>query len=200
MIEAGVISEAVLPSSASFPFPSPAVIVSAPDTVKSPRQTQDTNPLPGDAASGVDIDALLPSTDLVMSTKNDNALLALLLLKNFLTILASSMVAPRDADFEANSDNFPPKSSILSLSFIFNLSNSEFKVCNLASLTRSAPTCRVFIASHTCLADSIYPTTIRKQPSTAKLFFKVRGKASCYGCRYRRWWTSTDRDALQPNS
>ncbi|CAN6849490.1 unnamed protein product [Brassica oleracea] len=72
MIEAGVISEAVLPSSASFPFPSPAVIVPAPDTIKSaPRQTQDTNPLPGDAASGVDIDAQLPSTDLVMSTKND---------------------------------------------------------------------------------------------------------------------------------
>ncbi|XP_018511913.1 transcription initiation factor IIA subunit 1-like [Brassica rapa] len=65
MIEAGVISEAILPSSASFPFPSPAVIVPA------PRQTQDTNPLPGDAATGVDIDAQLPSTDLVMSTKND---------------------------------------------------------------------------------------------------------------------------------
>lgn len=56
MIEAGVISEAILPSSASFPFPSPAVIVPA------PRQTQDTNPLPGDAATGVDIDAQLPST------------------------------------------------------------------------------------------------------------------------------------------
>lgn len=56
MIEAGVISEAILPSSASFPFPSPAVIVHA------PRQTQDTNPLPGGAATGVDIDAQLPST------------------------------------------------------------------------------------------------------------------------------------------
>nr|VDC86436.1 unnamed protein product [Brassica rapa] len=65
MIEAGVISEAILPSSASFPFPSHAVIVHA------PRQTQDTNPLPGGAATGVDIDAQLPSTDLVMSTKND---------------------------------------------------------------------------------------------------------------------------------
>ncbi|XP_048617248.1 transcription initiation factor IIA subunit 1 [Brassica napus] len=65
MIEAGVISEAILPSSASFPFPSHAVIVHA------PRQTQDTNPLPGGAATGVDIDAQLPSTDLVMSAKND---------------------------------------------------------------------------------------------------------------------------------
>ncbi|CAN6849484.1 unnamed protein product [Brassica oleracea] len=63
MIEAGVISEAILPSSASFP--SPAVIVDA------PRQTQDTKSLPGDAATGVDIDAQLPSKDLVMSTKND---------------------------------------------------------------------------------------------------------------------------------
>ena len=53
MIEAGVISEAILPSSASFP--SPAVIVDA------PRQTQDTKSLPGDAATGVDIDAQLPS-------------------------------------------------------------------------------------------------------------------------------------------
>ncbi|KAG2310919.1 hypothetical protein Bca4012_025428 [Brassica carinata] len=66
MIEAGVISEATLPSSASFPFPSPVI-------VPAPPQTQDTNPLPGDAASGIDIDAQaqLPSKELVMSTKND---------------------------------------------------------------------------------------------------------------------------------
>ncbi|KAJ0232280.1 hypothetical protein HA466_0291510 [Hirschfeldia incana] len=66
MIEAGVISEAIIPSSAnSLPFfPSPEIVHAL-------HQTKDTNPLPGDAASGIDIDAQLPNTDPVMSTKND---------------------------------------------------------------------------------------------------------------------------------
>lgn len=38
--------------------------------------------------------------------------------------------------------------------------------------------------STTTLFRSLSDTTTSKQPSTAKLFFKVRGKSSCCGCLY----------------
>jgi len=80
------------------------------------------------------------------------------LLRNFLTSLVSSMVSPKDADFEEISDSLPTKSSIVSVSFIFKRSNSVIKVCKRAFLTLSAPRCRALMASQTCFAVSNSPT------------------------------------------
>lgn len=61
------------------------------------------------------------------------------LLRNFLTIFDSSIFSPKADDFEDISDNFPTKSSMDYVPFIFKRSNSAIRVCNLASRTRSAP-------------------------------------------------------------
>ena len=78
--------------------------------------------------------------------------------RNFFTSLDSSMVSPSDADLDEISDSFPTKRSIVSSSFILSLLNSAIRVCSLASLTLSAPTCLAFIASQTPFAVSMSPT------------------------------------------
>ena len=80
------------------------------------------------------------------------------LLRNFFTILGSSMISPSEADFEEISDSFPTITSIVSSYCILSLSNSAIRVCSLASLTLSAPTCRVLIAFQIVLALSRSPT------------------------------------------
>ncbi|CAF1891658.1 unnamed protein product [Brassica napus] len=207
MIEAGVISEAILPSSASFP--SPAVIVDA------PRQTQDTKSLPGDAATGVDIDAQLPSKDLVMSTKND-------IPQNDGSGDGDAVTKPESYDpYDEDDEDLNENDDVEEECGIDDDNIPYLIICQFDNVKRKRGTkkwdckfkagvkqinekefffLRVFPIITITLFSSLCDSTTSKQPSTAKLFFKVRGKASCYGCRYRRWWTSTDRDALQPNS
>ena len=68
------------------------------------------------------------------------------------------MISPNAADFDDSSEILPTKLSIVSLSFIFNRLTSAVKVCRRASLTRSAPICLIFIASHIAFAVSRFPT------------------------------------------
>ena len=80
------------------------------------------------------------------------------MLKNFLTNFGSSMFSPNAADLDAISDCLPTKLSILSISFILSLSNSDIRVCNLDSFTLSAPMCRALMAAHIFFVLSMSPT------------------------------------------
>ncbi|KAL4585072.1 hypothetical protein LXL04_009686 [Taraxacum kok-saghyz] len=75
--------------------------------------------------------------------------------RNFFTSFVSSIDSPSEADLDAKPDNFPAKESIDSTSCIRNLSKSACRVCNRASLTRSAPIWRALIASHSFLQGNI---------------------------------------------
>ena len=62
--------------------------------------------------------------------------------ENFLTNLDTSMFSPNKASLDDNPNILFAKSSTVSLSSIFNLSNSVINVSSLASLTRLASRCR----------------------------------------------------------